>query len=80
MGNANPLAAAAAGAGAKNKANNALDSAKEGLGALTAAPTEKQKEQAEKAKNRNAAFEQKKKEREERKKKLMAQMNAHKNG
>lgn len=80
MGNANPIAGAAAGMGAKNSANNALDSAKEGLGALTAAPTDKQKAQAEKAKNRNTAFEQKKKEREERKKKLMAQMNAHKSG
>ena len=80
MGNANPIASAAAGVGAKNSANNALDSAQEGLATLTAAPTEKQRAQAERAKDRNAAYEQKKKEREERKKKLLSQMNAHKKG
>ena len=74
MGNANPIAAA----GAKNSANNAAKSAQEGLATLTAAPTEKQKAQAGRAKDRNTAYEQKKKEREERKKKLASQWAAHK--
>ncbi len=80
MGNANPLAAAAAGAGAKSKASNAAESAKEGFATLTAAPTDQQKAQAEKVRERNLVYEQKKKDREERKKKLQSQWAAHKQG
>lgn len=78
MGNANPLASTVGAAGAKRSAGNAVSSAQDGLNTLTAAPTDAQKAQAERAKDRNAAYEQKKKEREERKKKLQSQWAAHK--
>ena len=75
MGNANnPIATM----GAKKKANEAAQSAQDGLKTLTAAKTEEQKAHAERAKNRYAEFEQKKKDRAERKKKLQAQWAANK--
>ena len=80
MGNANPIASAAAGAGAKKQVNDVTSSAQEGLKTLTASKTDEQKAKEARQKDRAAAFADKKKEREERKKKLMNQMNAHKKG
>ena len=74
MGNANPIAAM----GAKKKAGDAAKSAQEGFNTLTAGQTEEEKARNDKAKDRNAAYEQKKKDREERKKKLQAQWEANK--
>ena len=79
MGNANP-AAAVAGMGAKNSANNAAKQAQDGLSSLTGAKTEEQQVQHKRAVDRNAAFEQKKREREERKKKLTSQWADNKKG
>lgn len=76
MGNgaSNPLAQAAA----KNKANEALGQAQEGLNTLAGAKSEEEKARDQRQKDRNAEFEQKKKEREERKKKLAGQWAANK--
>jgi hypothetical protein len=63
---------------AKNQAQGAADSAKEGLTTLTGGKSEKEVESANRQKDRNAEFEQKKKDREERKKKLNSQREAHK--
>ena len=74
MGNANPLAVV----GAKSSANDATKSVQDGFKSLTAAPTEEQKSNNARAKDRNTTYEQKKKEREERKKKLQSQWAANK--
>jgi len=58
---------------AKNKANEVANQAKEGLNTLTGSKSEAEKERDQRAKDRNAEYEQKKKEREERKKKLSSQ-------
>ena len=58
---------------AKNKANEVANQAKEGLNTLTGTKSDAEKERDQRAKDRNAEFEQKKKEREERKKKLSSQ-------
>lgn len=64
---------------AKNKAQSAADSAKEGLNTLTGAnKSDKEREQEQRGKDRIAEYEQKKKEREERKKKLANQWSANK--
>ena len=63
---------------AQNKANEVANQAKEGLNTLTGTKSEAEKERDQRAKDRNAEFEQKKKEREERKKKLSSQWAANK--
>eukprot|EP00934_Nitzschia_sp_Nitz4_P006558 Nitzschia sp. Nitz4//scaffold68_size99682//29694//29936//NITZ4_004558-RA/size99682-processed-gene-0.38-mRNA-1//-1//CDS//3329556575//6548//frame0 len=76
MGNgaSNPMAQMAA----KNKANEAVTQAKDGLNTLTGGKTEEEKDRDQRQKDRHAEFEQKKKEREERKKKLSSQWAANK--
>ena len=77
MGNVNnPIAAA----GAKKSANDAKKQAQDGLNSLTGAKTEEQQAHGQRAKDRNATFEQKKREREERKKKLQGQWADNKKG
>ena len=59
--------------GAKKAAADQTSGVKDGFATLTAGKTDEQKAQQNRAKDRNAAYEQKKKDREERKKKLTNQ-------
>lgn len=63
---------------AKNKANEAMDQAKEGFSSLTGGKSDAQKESDLRQQDRHAEYERKKKEREERKKKLSSQWAANK--
>jgi hypothetical protein len=74
VGASNPVAQAAA----KNKMNEAANNAKDGATVAMGGRTEVQKTQDQRAKDRNAEYEQKKQDREERKKKLAGQRADHK--